>query len=130
MRARHTFEVHYELDETGWWLATIPKVPGCHTQGRTIEQAENRIREALALFVSAATAAKATLEADVQLPSAAKRALISALEKRAEADAIAVESQAATRSATLALSQVGLSLRDIGRLLGVTRQRAHQLLGD
>ena len=130
MRARHTFEVHYELDETGWWFATIPAVPGCHTQGRTIEQAENRIREALALFVTGATAAKATLEADVQLPSAAKRALSSALEKRAEADAVAAESQAATRSATLALSQVGLSLRDIGRLLGVTRQRAHQLLGE
>ena len=130
MRARHTFEVYYELDETGWWLATIPKVPGCHTQGRTIEQAESRIREALALFVPAATAAKAILEADVQLPSAAKRALSSALEKRAEADAVAVESQAATRSATLALSQIGLSLRDIGRLLGLTRQRAHQLLSD
>jgi predicted RNase H-like HicB family nuclease len=130
MRARHTFEVHYELDEAGWWLATIPTVPGCHTQGRTIEQAESRIREALALFVPAATAAKATLEADVQLPSAAKRVLNSALKKRAEADALAAESQAATRSATLALSQVGLSLRDIGRLLGLTRQRAHQLLGD
>jgi len=128
MRVRHTFDVHYELDETGWWLATIPTVPGCHTQGRTIEQAENRIREALALFVPASTAAKATLEANVQLPSAAKRALRSALETRARADAVALESQAATKSATHALSQVGLSLRDIGRLLGLTRQRAHQLL--
>jgi predicted RNase H-like HicB family nuclease len=130
MRARHTFEVCYELDETGWWVATVPSVPGCHTQGRTIEQAEKRIREALALFVPAATAAKATLEADVDLPSAAKRALSSALAKRALANAVAVESQAATKTATLALSQVGLSLRDIGRLLGLTRQRAHQLLGD
>lgn len=130
MRARQIFEVRYELDETGWWLATVPTVPGCHTQGRTIEQAEKRIREALALFVPAATAATATLETNVELPSAAKRALSSALEKRAQADAVAVESQAATRTATLALSQVGLSLRDIGRLLGLTRQRAHQLLGD
>lgn len=130
MRARQIFQVRYELDVTGWWLATVPAVPGCHTQGRTIEQAENRIREALALFVPAATAAKATLEANVQLPGAARRALTSALEKRAQADAVAVESHAATRTATLALSQVGLSLRDIGRLLGLTRQRAHQLLGD
>lgn len=130
MRARQIFEVRYELDETGWWLATVPTVPGCHTQGRTIEQAERRIREALSLFVPAATAATATLETNVELPSAAKRALSSALEKRAQADAVAVESQAATRTATLALSQVGLSLRDIGRLLGLTRQRAHQLLGD
>lgn len=130
MSTRHTIEVRYELDETGWWLATVPAIPGCHTQGRTIEQAENRIREALTLFVPAATAAKATLSANVQLPSAAKRALSSALEKRAHADALAMESQAATRSATLALSEVGLSLRDIGRLLGLTRQRAHQILGD
>ena len=130
MRARHVLEIRYELDETGWWLATVPAVPGCHTQGRTIEQAENRIREALALFLPAATVAKATLEANVQLPGAAQRALSSALEKRARADAIAVESQAATRTATLALSQVGLSLRDIGRLLGLTRQRAHQILDD
>lgn len=128
MRARNTFEVHYELDETGWWLATVPSVPGCHTQGRTIEQAERRIREALALFTPAAAASTAKLEAVVRLPNAAKRALNSALTKRTAAEAVALESQAATRRAPLALSQAGLSLRDIGRLLGVTRQRAHQLL--
>jgi predicted RNase H-like HicB family nuclease len=128
MRARNTFEVHYELDETGWWLTTVPMVPGCHTQGRTIEQAEKRIREALALFVPAAAAATATLESVVRLPTGAKRALSNALAKRTEAEAVALESQAATRNATRALSHAGLSLRDIGRLLGVTRQRAHQLL--
>lgn len=46
-----TFTVSYERDEEGWWVADVPDVPGCHTQGRTIEQARERILDALTLYV-------------------------------------------------------------------------------
>ncbi len=45
-----TATVIYERDEAGWWVADIARVPGCHTQGGTIEQARERIRDALGLY--------------------------------------------------------------------------------
>jgi predicted RNase H-like HicB family nuclease len=35
--------------EDGWILATCPVIPGCHTQGRTREEALANAREAIAL---------------------------------------------------------------------------------
>ena len=49
-----TYTVTYEHDEDGWWVADVPEVPGCHTQGRTIEQARERILDALSLYTDAA----------------------------------------------------------------------------
>jgi predicted RNase H-like HicB family nuclease len=46
-----TYRVIYERDEDGWWVAEVPEVAGCHTQGRTIEQARERILDALSLFI-------------------------------------------------------------------------------
>jgi predicted RNase H-like HicB family nuclease len=123
-----SYKVRYELDASGWWVATIPAVPGCHTQGKTIEQAEARIREALALFVPEKVAASADLAADIVLPAATKKALRAAETRRAKADALTKQSQQAARAAAKSLQSIGLSLADVGKLLGVSRQRAHQLL--
>jgi len=46
-----SYRVAYERDESGWWVATVRGVRGCHTQGRTVDEARRRIREALELFV-------------------------------------------------------------------------------
>lgn len=123
-----SYKVRYELDESGWWVASIPAVPGCHTQGRTIEQAEERIREALSLYVPERVAASADLAAEVLLPLAAKKALDAAALKRKQAEKLAEQSHVAVRAAAKKLVDTGLSLRDVGKLLGVSRQRAHQLV--
>ena len=44
-----TYHVELERDERGWWIASVPAVPGAHTQGRSIDQAMKRIREALSI---------------------------------------------------------------------------------
>ena len=36
-----------ERDEDGVYVASIPSLPGCHTQGSTREQVSERIREAI-----------------------------------------------------------------------------------
>ena len=128
MRPRKSYKVRYELDETGWWVATVVDVKGCHTQGRTLEQAERRIREALALFIPEPAARSAQLIAIVRLSVRARHALDAATEMREQADAVARRAQQSARSAARRLTDQGLSLRDVGRLLGVTRQRAHQLV--
>jgi len=45
-----TFSVIYERDEEGWWVVEAPEAPGCHTQGSTIEEARERILDALSLY--------------------------------------------------------------------------------
>src|SRR5438093_11899068 len=46
-----TYRVEIERDAAGMWVASVPSIPGAHTQGRTIDQARRRIREALSLWV-------------------------------------------------------------------------------
>lgn len=41
------FTVLIEKDEKGWYIASVPDIPGCYTQGRTIEQVIERIKEAV-----------------------------------------------------------------------------------
>ncbi len=41
------FTVLLERDRDGWYVATVPDIPGCHTQGKTVEQALERINEAI-----------------------------------------------------------------------------------
>ena len=71
--ATKQYDVVYQRDETGWWQARVPQVPGCHTQGRTVDEARRRIREALSLFVDGA--ATAELRDDVDLPAPAAHAI-------------------------------------------------------
>ena len=47
----NTYHVAYERDDSGWWVASIREVRGCHEQGRTIDEARRRVREALGLFI-------------------------------------------------------------------------------
>lgn len=46
------FKVRIEKDEDGWWVATVPALPGCISQGRTEAAARRNIKEAIALHLS------------------------------------------------------------------------------
>src|SRR3954466_11189987 len=87
MRSRERYTAIYERDEAGWWATRIREVPGCVTQGRTIEQARRRIREALSLFIGPA-ATKVNLVSKVTLPIAIRRKidLANAARRRAEVE--------------------------------------------
>lgn len=39
-----------EKDEEGWYVGSIPSLPGCHTQGRTIDELSSRMKEAISLY--------------------------------------------------------------------------------
>lgn len=121
-----SYTVRYERDETGWWIATVKGVRGCHTQGRTIDEARRRVREALGLFVSNADSAK--LKDEVQLPSKARAALGRYRSLKAQLERDQEAAAKATRDAVAALRKdVGLSVRDAADLLGLSFQRVHQL---
>ena len=121
------YRVTYGRDESGWWVASVPSVRGCHTQGRTIRQARERIREALGLFV--ADAKRATLRDEILLPGRVRSLVARQHAARERADAEQARAQAVTREAVRRLTRdVGLSVRDAGELLGLSHQRVQQLV--
>lgn len=46
-----TFDVLLERGLDGWIVASVPTLPGCHTQGKTQAQALERIKEAIELWL-------------------------------------------------------------------------------
>ena len=126
------YTVHFERDESGWWVATSKVAPfkTAVTQGRTIGQARERIREAIGTLLDdekVATAAK--LVEEIRLPAAARKRLDKALALRAKAEAEQTKAASATAEAVRALvEKVGLSVRDAAELLGLSHQRVHQLV--
>ena len=45
------YPVLIEQDEDGMYIATVPDIPGCYTQGKTVEQAMNRVKEAIQVCI-------------------------------------------------------------------------------
>lgn len=45
------YEVVIELGEDGWFVATVPALPGCITQGKTLEDALDNAKEAIEAYL-------------------------------------------------------------------------------
>jgi predicted RNase H-like HicB family nuclease len=43
------FNVVIERDEEGYFVASVPSLPGCHTQARSLDELVDRVREAISL---------------------------------------------------------------------------------
>jgi predicted RNase H-like HicB family nuclease len=43
------FDVVIERDEDGYFVASVPALHGCHTQARSLDELQERIREAILL---------------------------------------------------------------------------------
>jgi predicted RNase H-like HicB family nuclease len=124
--SRSQYTVIYERDKSGAWLARVREVPGCHTYGRSIRQAERRIREALALWVDDAD--QAELFPKIRLPRQARDAVRKAEAARERAARDREQAARAAQHATHCLASLGLSARDAGEVLGISHQRASQIL--
>ena len=45
------YSVFYEQAAEGGYVALVPLLPGCHTQGESLEETERNVREAIALYL-------------------------------------------------------------------------------
>jgi predicted RNase H-like HicB family nuclease len=109
------------------WTARVPPVHGCHTYGRTLEQARRRSREALSLWVEDAD--RAELDFHVRLPSEVRIELGRARKARERSARAQRDAREATVSAAEELTErLGLSLRDAAELLDLSFQRVQQLI--
>ena len=43
------FDVVVERDEDGYYVASVPGLPGCHTQAKSLDELVSRIQEAIQL---------------------------------------------------------------------------------
>lgn len=56
------FSVVVERDEDGFYIASVPGLPGCHTQAKSLDKLMGRIAEAIELCLEARTEGIETLE--------------------------------------------------------------------
>lgn len=111
-----------------WWSLQFPEIAQA-TQCRSIEQIEDTAREALALYDDVP---EHTIELDltIEVPGDAQAHIEEERRLRELAQWFAGAASDAHRRAAHALRSEGLTLKDVGQLLGVSFQRAHQLLAD
>lgn len=48
------FKIIIEQDEDSYFIASVPSVPGCYSQGKTYEEALKNVKEALQLCLDVA----------------------------------------------------------------------------
>lgn len=46
-----SFSVIYEADPSGGYVAYVPSLSGCHSQGDNLEETEKNIKEAIELYI-------------------------------------------------------------------------------
>lgn len=48
---KKTFTIVITQEKNGMFIADVPELPGCHTQGKTLDQLSERVKEAIELYL-------------------------------------------------------------------------------
>jgi predicted RNase H-like HicB family nuclease len=111
-----------------WWAVEVPEVPGVFTQARRLDQVPAMAAEAIALLLDV-DPGEVKVEVVSTIDEAADALVREALATKQEAArAAANASRAATRAAQALHRDYKLPVRDVGTIMGISYQRAHQLL--
>ena len=113
----------------GWWSVEVPELPGLVTQVRRLDQVEARVRDLAALLTE-----RSEDDFEVSLAICLDPDTATEVERHSEVSEAArlLQAEARIRSRTVAhrLASAGLTVRDVGIILGISHQRAAQLLAD
>ena len=109
-----------------WWSLQCEEVPGAISQVSRLDQAD-QIREAIAFVAQVPESEVEIRVVPVMDAATAKQLLIAKVAREAYEEALATMSRE-SRTAAKELAAAGLSLRDVGSVMGVSFQRAQQLV--
>ena len=48
---KYDLHVVIERDEEGWLVGSVPALPGCHTQARSLDELTKRMQEAIEVYL-------------------------------------------------------------------------------
>jgi predicted RNase H-like HicB family nuclease len=111
-----------------WWAIEIDEIDGVHTQARRLDQVEAMARDAIALMLDVAPG---SFDIDVRPELRAEWAgdLNQAAAIRRAAEILShMASRKMIQTVRRLHDEERLPMRDIGRILGMSHQRVHQLL--
>ncbi len=120
-----TYDVQVERGDK-YWLVYVPAVDRT-TQSRTLREVEAMARDLIAIMLDVAPNSF-SLKTDIELPAHASEYIEASTQARIVEAQARVTAASQIRLAAKALKNEGVSLRDIGEVLGVSFQRASQLV--
>jgi hypothetical protein len=109
-----------------FWLIQVPAL-GRATQARHLREVDAIARDLIAV-VTGKSPKSISVEYQIKLPGTVKTHLRAARKLRARAAEAQAKATAEAQAAARELHRRGVPLRDIGAALGVSHQRAHQLV--
>lgn len=119
-----SYAVTARLDGRFWYIE-IPALDGA-TQARNVGEIETMARDYIA-SVTDTPESSVTVDISLVLPAPVREHLETASRLRAEEAAARTGAAEASRAAARELKQAGLTMRDVGAVLGISHQRAQQL---
>ena len=119
--------VIYRRSPKGGWVASVEGVRRCRGRGRTLRQARQHLRAALARVVD--DAYSIDFAEDVRLPPPARRLIVQHWAARRRLEKEAARADGATRAALEALLLLRLSVKDAADLLGLPPLKLQKLRG-
>lgn len=121
-----TYRVTAEHTRSGWWALEASEV-GAVSQTRRLDRAEAEMREAIA-FLADVPESEVEVEVIPVIPDEVREAMRNSEALRSEAQKANREAAAEARRAARTLHAAKYTYRDIGTVLGVSHQRAEQLV--
>ncbi len=110
-----------------FWLVHVPEIDQW-TQARHLREVEEMARDLIAIMTGVEPHSF-ELDIEINMPSGVAEHVQRASELREVARTAQAQAAQELRDAARELRQSGMPLRDVGQMLGVSYQRAHQLVG-
>jgi len=119
--------VIYRRSPKGGWVASVEGVRRCRGRGRTLRQARQQLRAALARVVN--DPYEIDFAEDVRLPPPARRLIVQHWAARRRLEKETARADGATRAALDALLELHLDIKDAADLLGLPPLKLQKLRG-
>jgi predicted RNase H-like HicB family nuclease len=127
MSPRRTYRVSAERTDRGWWVIRILDFRHVVTQARRAAEIETMARDVIALLEDLPPDSF-DLDVTHRVGDDLDAGIAEARRLRREADDLTRRSRETTADVARRLRSAGLSVREIGALLGIAHQRAQQIL--